>query len=210
MKNKDTYHEAGHLVMALLFPDDVIIQSITLDASTYSDHVNTEDWKGGIHLKPNRPSKERDCEYLNKINIILLAGLCAQNIFDKSTHDAACEIPNYIESPDSTMDRDGITGDWEFISRNLREPMEYFKFEYNDNGYKQYSKLIMQYIFYILQEEKVREFMDNISLLLITQHTLCTDDILQISHTTGFSKYLNDNDEHFNQKYNALFVKCTP
>jgi len=90
---KSAYHECGHLIFTLIFSDCFSTESITLTPQLYSS-IDTSDWLAASHIKPIKERAERNGDFLNRLNIILLAGVCAEHIGDKTADEIASTLSN--------------------------------------------------------------------------------------------------------------------
>ena len=118
------------------------------------------------------------------------------------------DVPGYLVDL-NTMNLSGvIKGDLATFSQNLAIPMRECGFDQPGTApFSMYRLAVMCFIFEILQDKKVRDYLIEIASILIHKKVLRKDEIAEIASSSGFDQYIKENKEKWDANYKILFSR---
>lgn len=193
-QKRDSIHESGHALIAKLFEEDFLIESITLDPDLYASKTNTEDWRGGIHIKPRKYSKKiPSIEHKDKLIIIMWGGFVAFNVFTKGSSEIRKNLSQYIDHPD-LLNQEGFYGD-----RKKTQPYILEQTKCRGISNLEYRRGFLRFAFNYILQDKVWRTIESLSELVLSKPnlTVTKKEIEEHYREVGFSKYLYKNKSSF-------------
>lgn len=186
---KTTYHELGHLYVALLFDNFIPVTQLVIGkkgikAKTGNNHLN-----GGVAYNIDMHNFN-DINFVDQFIGVSLAGMCSQNLFFINREEFKIKIPLFVLQPDRYMNNEGGIADWELAKNNL-----------TSNSIKlgmpstQYREDIMEYIFSYLSRDEVWDSIDLFANILLRKRkmTLNRIEINSIINKINYNDFLNRN-----------------
>lgn len=115
---KTTYHELGHLYVALLFDNFIPVTQLVIGKKAIKAKTGNKDWNGGVAYNIN-PLNFNDINFVDQFIGVALAGMCSQNLFFTSREEFNTKILLFVLNPDKYMNNEGGIPDWELAKTYL-------------------------------------------------------------------------------------------
>lgn len=186
---KTTYHELGHLYVALLFDNFIPVTQLVIGkkgikAKTGYNHLN-----GGVAYNIDMRNFN-DINFVDQFIGVAMAGMCSQNLFFIRREEFKIKIPLFVLKPDKYMNNEGGIDDWN-LARDIL---------INNSGKlgipsSKYREEIMMYIFSYLSNDEVWNSIDLFANILLKRRkmTLNRIEINSIITKINYDDFLNRN-----------------
>lgn len=186
---KTTYHELGHLYVALLFDHFIPVTQLVIGKKGIKVKTGNNHLNGGVAYNIDMRNFN-DINFVDQFIGVSLAGMCSQNLFFINREEFKIKIPLFVLQPDRYMNNEGGIADWELAKNNL-----------TSNSIKlgipntQYREDIMEYIFSYLSRDEVWDSIDLFTNILLRKRkmTLNRIEINSIINKINYNDFLNRN-----------------
>jgi hypothetical protein len=186
---KTTYHELGHLYVALLFDNFIPVTQLVIGKKGIEAKTGNKDWNGGVAYNINK-SNFNDVNFVDQFIAVALAGMCSQNLFFTSREEFKIKIPLFVLNPDKYMNNEGGIPDWVLAKSNL----------ISNSGklgipITKYREEIMMYIFSYLSNDEVWYSIDLFANILLKRRKMALNriEINSIINKINYDDFLNRN-----------------